>query len=144
VGYSAFTSDAHITLGLPTVVLQTGGVSTSGTYYLSATALLVIDGSDASAYCFVTPTSEVASPDGQYGGSSVVGQVQQATLIDSFLVSAGDSFELVCHSNGNDANTYVNSAALTAILIGTSNGAVEANTKPHHEVMHSGDPKAPE
>jgi hypothetical protein len=72
VGYSAFTSEAEITLGARTVALQTGGVSTSGTYYLSASALLSIDSADTAAYCFVTPTSQAAFPDGQYGGSSVV------------------------------------------------------------------------
>ena len=143
VGYSAFTSDADITLGSQTVVLQTGGVITSGTYFLSASALIGIDSADSAAYCFVTPTSEAASPDGQYGGSSVVGHYQQAALTDYFPVSAGDSFELICFSNSSDANTFVNSASLTAILI-SDNGAVAANTKPHHEVVHSGNRKAPE
>jgi hypothetical protein len=104
---------------------------------------LFIDGADAAVYCYLTTVS-FGGPDSHYGGSSVAGHYQQASITDFFFVSAGDALQLVCESNLNDANSFVNSAAMTATLIGSANARSEGAAKPHHQVVHSGDPKAPE
>jgi hypothetical protein len=123
-------------------VLQTAAVLTTGTYFTNASALMNVDASDFGDYCFITPTSQASIPDGQYGGSDVAGKWMTAAITDYFFVDAGDSFELICYSDLGDANTYVNSASLTAVLIGGSE--VEALVKPRHEVVHSGKQGAPE
>jgi hypothetical protein len=142
VGNGAFTNTT-ISLGAPTLILQTNPVSTTGVYFISANALLNIDAADFAAYCYVTPASSGAK-DGNYGGSSAVGHYQSAAITDYFFLGAGDAMQLVCFSNANDANTSVFSASMTATLIGSANARAEAHAKPQHEAARSGDSKAPE
>ena len=142
VGNSAFSTQVT-SLGSPRVILQTFSASTAGVYYVNASAELYIDISDAAAYCYVTPTSSGAA-DGNYGGSSVLGNYQQASIVDFFFLSAGDSLQLVCFSSLSDSNTAVQSAAMTATLITNPAAVAAAAAKPKHVVIHSGDPKAPE
>jgi hypothetical protein len=142
VGYPTF-SNSQTSLGSQTVVLQTSPVATAGWYFISASALLSIDSADLAAYCYVS-TVDTGVNDGNYGGSSAVGNYQQASITDYFFVGSGDAFQLVCYSNANDANTFVNNAGLTATLINSLDAAAAAAVKPRHEPSTgSGESKAP-
>jgi hypothetical protein len=120
------------------VVAQTGAIQTTGVYYINATALLSIDFNDSAAYCYVTIGSNGGS-DGLYGGSSNSGFWEQASISDSWTISAGDVAQLVCYSDSGDNNTYVNNASLTATLI---NSAFDNKPK-HSRHARPFDPKGP-
>jgi hypothetical protein len=103
--------------GSGTLVAQ-NSVQTSGTYFVSASALLSIDSYDGSAYCYDTLGS-YNSPR-QYGGSSLAGYYQQASITDALYVKAGDSIQLWCYGYYGDGNSYVYDVALTSILINSA------------------------
>jgi hypothetical protein len=127
-------------LGSWSVVAQTNPVQVSGIYYVNATALLYVDSADSAAYCFVTTGSNGFTPDGLWGGGSVIGQYQQASVADTWFVGAGDVIQMVCESNTNDASTFANNASLTATLI---NSAFDRNKAKHSHRAVSSDPRAP-
>ena len=138
VSVGNFAAAGSTSIGSPVVVAQTNPVKTSGTYYVNATALLVIDAADSAAYCYVT-TGSSGGQDGIYGGSSNAGQWEQASIADAWNVSAGDVVQMVCYSNASDSNTFVFNASLTATLIQSS-----FDSKPKHlRRMGSSNPKAP-
>jgi Collagen triple helix repeat (20 copies) len=139
IGNSAL-NPSSVSLASPTVVAQTNAIQVSGSYYVSATALLSIDASDFAAYCYVTTGTNGFSSDGLYGGSSAVGNYQQASIADVWSVAAGDVIQLVCFSNAGDANTFVNNASLTATLI---NSHFDAKKGKHSRNTVSNDPRAP-
>jgi Collagen triple helix repeat (20 copies) len=139
VGNSAI-NPSSVSLASPTVVVQTNAIQVTGSYYVNATALLSIDASDFAAYCYVTTGSNGFSPDGLFGGSSAVGNYQQASIADVWSVQAGDVIQLVCYSNAGDANTFVNNASLTATLINSTFNGKKAK---HSRSAVSNDPKAP-
>jgi hypothetical protein len=116
-------------------VAQTNPIQASGTYYINATALLQIAAADTGAFCFVTLAS-VGNGNGLLGGSNNSGHFEQASIADSWSVSAGDAIQLVCYSSAGDANTYVWSASLTATLINSS----LAHNKSKHS-QHTRSPK---
>ena len=124
-------------LGAPAVVAQTNAIQTTGTYYINGTALLSLDSFESGAYCYVTLGSSGVN-DGIQGGSSNAGYWEQASVADSWSIAAGDVVQLVCYSNSNDSNTYVNNASVTATLI---NSAFDAKRKSRHP--HPFDPRGP-
>jgi hypothetical protein len=119
------------------VVAQTNAIPTTGTYYINGTALISIDTFDSAAYCYVTLASS-GTNDGVQGGSSNAGFWEQASVADAFSISAGDAVQLVCYSNANDGNTYVNNASVSATLI---TSASDAKKKSRHPRPF--DPKGP-
>jgi hypothetical protein len=139
IGNSAI-NPSSVSLASPTVVAQTNSIQVTGFYYVNATALLNIDASDFAAYCYVTTGSNGFNSDGLYGGSSMVGNYQQASIADVWSVQAGDVIQLVCYSNAGDANTFVNNASLTATLINSTFNAKKAK---HSRSAVSNDPRAP-
>jgi Collagen triple helix repeat (20 copies) len=139
VGNSAFNSSA-VSLGSWSVVAQTNAVQVSGIYYIDATALLFVDSADAAVYCFVTTGSNGLNPDGLWGGGSNAGHYQQASVADSWFVSAGDVIQMACESNLDDASSFANNASLNATLISSAFDGKKAK-HPHHAV--SSDPSAP-
>jgi hypothetical protein len=113
-----------------TLVAQSTTSATSGTYFISVSALLQIGSGDTlGAFCYDT----LASNGGafQYGGSSSAGVqqgFQQASISDVISISAGDSVELFCYgSNGGFSSVF--NAGITATLI---NSASDASKKPRH------------
>jgi hypothetical protein len=140
VGYPVFETSS-ISLGSPAVVLQTAPIATAGVYFISATALLHIDSADFAAYCHIS-TANTGLNDNNYGGSSAVGNYQQAAITDWFFIDSGDAFQLVCSSNGGDSNTFVNNSAMTATLIDSLDAASVAS-KPKTRAVASDDPRAP-
>jgi hypothetical protein len=139
VGYFASNTTATSLGGGNTVVAQTNPIQVSGTYYINATALLKIDAADIGAYCFVTLVSN-GNGDGLLGGSSNSSHFEQASIADSWSVSAGDAIQLMCQSGSVDPNTYVVNASLTATLI---NSAFDAKKSRHSWHRSSADPRAP-
>ena len=140
-GYATFRNSS-ISIGSPTIVLQTVPVSTTGFYFISSSALLYLDSSDYAAYCHITTVNSGVN-DGNYGGSSAVGHYQQASITDYFWVGAGDAFELSCSSNAGDANTFVYSASLTATLINSFDPASLPKKPQVDAAAKSYDPRAP-
>jgi Collagen triple helix repeat (20 copies) len=131
------SNTSSVFLGSAAVVAQTNAIPNTGTYYINGTALISIDSFDSAAYCYVTLASSGAY-DGITGGSSNAGYWEQASVADAFSISAGDAVQLVCYSNSNDSNTYVNNASVTATLI---NSASDARRKSRHPRPF--DPKGP-
>jgi hypothetical protein len=136
VGNFGFNTSPVI-LGSGTVIAQTNPIQVSGLYYINATAFLFIDVSDVAAYCYVTVASSGGS-DGVQGGSGVPGTIQQASIADAWIVSAGDVVELVCESSTRDPNTYALNASLTATLI---NSGFDAKKLEHSHPLVSNDPR---
>jgi len=130
-------STSAIFVASPTVVAQTNAIQSTGTYYINATALMSIDTFDSGAYCYVTLGSS-GGFDGIQGGSSNAGYWEQASVADSWSISAGDVVQFVCYSNSGDGNTYVNNASVSATLI---NSASDAKRKSRHPRPY--DPKGP-
>lgn len=124
VGYSA-TTGVGVFIGLTPaqyVIAQTAAVG-AGTYYVSASTLLLISSGDA-AFC-ITSTVNNGGNTHNYGGSSLGGGYQQVSNTDVWIVSAGDAFQLVCYDNNADSAVY--NGTITATLI---NSASDAN--PQH------------
>ena len=115
IGLSTFNSNVYLAAYPGTEVAHTATVGLSGTYYVDATALLVIDGGDSGAFCYVTSANNNFTY-GVFGGSNSTG-FQQASMSEGRSVSAGDVIELWCYSNGGDANTHVYDGELNAFLI---------------------------
>ena len=110
-GYSGLSTDSPSLPAFPgRLVAQTNPVATSGTYFISASALLDVETGDT-VLC-VDTTASSGSPS-QFGGSTQFG-LQQASITDVISVSAGDSFQLWCSSN---SDSLADNAGMTAILI---------------------------
>lgn len=145
LGYASFRNQA-IFLGSPQIVLQTPPVSTSGIYFINASALLKLDSADPAAYCRIT-TANTGVNDLNWGGGSMSGDYQQVSVTDYYFVSAGDAFQLYCESNGGDSNTFINNGSMTSILISSFDAAsLSRKTKAVAKAkaaMPSTDPAAP-
>ena len=104
--------------GLPgKLILQTSPVATGGTYYINASALLFAS-PDSGNYCYAT--SQLNGGGGLEGGASQGAgyATSQASMTDSILVNAGDTFQLWCYSaDVGSPNSFVTSASLASILI---------------------------
>jgi hypothetical protein len=107
-----------------TLIAATNTIATTGTYYISASALLDINAGDTlGAFCYDTLASSGAAV--QYGGSSSAGVeqgFQQAAITDVLFVGAGDSVQLWCYgSSGGVSDVY--NAGITATLINSADVA---------------------
>jgi len=118
--------------GYPGYLVAQNTVQTTGTYFVSASALLVIGYYDGAAYCYDQLAS--ANTPRQYGGSNLGNYTQQAIIVDSVYVNAGDSIQLLCYGYYGTGDTEVYNAALTSTLINT------VTTKPG---KHRGQRQAP-
>ena len=117
VGISANASSVYVP-GFPGYLVLQNTAQTSGTYFVSASALLVIDYYDGGAFCYDSLAS--ANTPRQYGGSGLANYTQQASITDSVFVNAGDSIQLWCYGYYGDGATEVYNAALTSTLINSA------------------------
>jgi hypothetical protein len=125
VGYSGVVNQGAILPAFPgALITQSIPVATSGTYFISASALVDVEDNNG-VFCYDT-TASSGSPF-QFGGSTLIG-LQQASITDAISVSAGDSFQLWCSGSDNDVSELLN-AGITATLI---NSAFDASKKPRH------------
>ncbi len=126
-GYSGVANEGITLVPFPGIlVVQTKPVATSGTYFISASALLEIDATDNSgATCYDT-TASSGTPL-QLSESTLNGE-QQMSITDVITVSVGDSFQLFCTGSDADSSLFRN-GGLTATLI---DSASDASKKPRH------------
>ena len=114
VGNYDYGISAYLT-GQPGNLIAENPIQTTGMYFVSASALLVIDAYDGSAYCYDMVRS---SPyPRQYGGSNLASYTQQASITDAVFVNAGDAIQLWCYGYNGDGSSWVYNAELTSILI---------------------------
>lgn len=123
----------------PAVVAETDAIQVTGVYYVNATALLYIDPSDQGASCYLTTALNGGRTDIN-GGSTGVGQWQQASIVDEWWVDAGDALQLVCYSWNVDPNTYSANASLSAFFI---TDVFDAAKLQHQQQAASNDLRAP-
>jgi hypothetical protein len=97
-------------------MLETGPLPTSGSYFVSASALPYVVNGDGYAFCYDTLAS--SGIPSQYGGGYQVDNYEQASISDVLFVSMGDSIQLWCYVGGENGSTLYN-AGLTAALINT-------------------------
>jgi len=116
VGIFAEASSVYV-IGYPGTLVLQNTVQTSGTYFVSASALLSIDYYDGAAYCYDRLASNSAPR--QYGGSNLSNYTLQASITDSVYVNAGDSIQVWCYGYYGDGDTEVDTAGLTSTLINT-------------------------
>jgi hypothetical protein len=116
VGMFAEASSVYV-IGYPGTLVSQNTVQTTGTYFISASAVLVIDYYDDGAFCYDSLAS--TSTPRQYGGSGLANYTQQASITDSVFVNAGDSIQLWCYGYYGTGGTEVYNAALTSTLINT-------------------------
>jgi hypothetical protein len=127
--------------GVPgTVVAQTNPVSTTGVYYIDATALLNVASGDG-VYCYLTTVNN-AFFDGTQGGTNIAG-FGQAAISDSWFIGVGDSIQLLCESATNNASSGVFSSSLSAILISSSFDAVKKSKAQHSQAQSQNSTGAP-
>ncbi len=127
MGYSSVTSEGQTLSVFPgTLLLQTNPVTTSGTYFISASAFVQNDPSDKSGVRCYDTTARSGVPF-QFGGSDALLN-QQVSITDVVSVGAGDSFQLFCFGSV-DLTDEFNNGALTAILI---TNASDTSKKPRH------------
>lgn len=117
VGNYDYGISAYLT-SQPGNLIAENPIQTSGMYFVSASALLVIDANDGSAYCYDAIRSNTYPR--QYGGSNLANYTQQASITDAVYVNAGDAIQLWCYGGYGDGYSWVYNAELTSILINTA------------------------
>lgn len=100
------------------LVVSTPAVTHTGTYFISASALL--GESPDGAYCGVGTDNSGAAVDGLSGGGNSGANLGQAAVTDSIQIPAGDAAALWCYDDFGDVQ-YVYNAALTATLMTSVN-----------------------
>jgi len=139
-GYSGIRQSGNtINLGSfsnPTAVVSTNPVA-AGHYLVTATALVHPDNTSLNdqVYCYIATASN-SSTDFAFGGSSVSGSYDDASVTDFLNVSAGDHIVMYCFSNQGDSNSFVNNATITALAL----NVVSAHSFP---ALHPGVPGLP-
>jgi hypothetical protein len=114
VGYSTFVpADLALSSGYQTVA-QTNTIATSGTYFISASALPFVEAGDS--YVFCTDALASTGAHSQFGGSFQSGNYAEVSITDVLFISAGDAVQLDCETGGNNGS-YIFGGALTATLI---------------------------
>jgi hypothetical protein len=105
-----------------TVVTQTGKLP-SGTYYVTATALLKVAAGDKSGFCWIARASDTGNFFGT-GGEDHEGFVQAAgTAV--VAIKAGDVLEELCQTNGINGSQAFD-AGIIAIRVLSSHGTPPA------------------
>jgi collagen triple helix repeat protein/IPT/TIG domain-containing protein len=122
VGISAEAFNGYYLPGWPGALVAQNTVQTSGTYFISASAEVMVGYYDGSTYCYDSLASN--SYARQYGGSNLSNYYQQASITDAVYANAGDSIQLWCYGYYGYEDSYLYNAGLTSILI---NGAVNQN-----------------
>lgn len=114
----------------PGTVVAENPIQTTGMYFVSASALLVIDANDGAAYCYDAIRSNPYPI--QYGGSNLADYTQQASITDAVYVNAGDAIQLWCYGYNGDGYSWVYNAQLTSILINTAYSGPD-KYRPHRQ-----------
>ncbi|HZT96602.1 MAG TPA: hypothetical protein VFB34_07165 [Chloroflexota bacterium] len=124
-------------LGAAVNVLQTAPVATSGTYYVTATAIAFVSPLDQ-VYCFLGTQSNNTATDGIFGAATDEGT--STPLFPHYTVSvtlpmtlsAGDKMTLYCYSSTGNTSSGIVDASITALPVNmatTASNAIQANLR---------------
>ena len=111
------------------VVAQTNTIATSGTYFISASAMPFVSSDGTFAFCFDTLASSGTAS--QYGGAFATGNYVSASISDVLFVEAGDSVQLLCYASGSSSEAF--DAGITATLINRPDAAKKKHSRHRHE-----------
>lgn len=114
------------------LVNQTAAVATAGTYYLSASVLLVMaSGDTAGDYCYMTTADQFPTTH-MYAGTQFTSGYSTLSMTDVFSMAAGDSAEVWCYDgSGGTLTSSVYDSTLTATLINSANNDVKPSRHQH-------------
>ena len=131
MGLSSSNSDVALAAFPGTLVASTNSIATSGTYFISVSALLDINATDSlGAFCYDTLASN-GSPF-EFGGSSSAGVAQgfqQAAITDVIGIGQGDSVQVWCYGSTGGVSDAFN-AVVTATLINSASDAPAVRRHP--------------
>ena len=121
IGLTAAAADIPLPNEITTAVASTGELA-AGTYYVSATAMLYVDGTSP-VYCRISgaPTN--------WGGGSGANYIQAAEITD-VTVTANTVLTEVCYAYGTNQQAY--DAAIMATRIASSSAGTTPTLLPHH------------
>jgi hypothetical protein len=124
-GGDGFTSpNTSIQLSTSPTLVATTGALPAGTYYVTATAFLGLDGAQE-GYCYIAKGSNTSGELSFGGGSSGLTQAAETVAAS---VTAGDTLQERCYVNLPVANASAGPAGITAIRILSSSGTTPATT----------------
>ena len=113
-------------------MMQTNAVSTSGTYFISASVFPFVASGDSDVFCYDTLASLGAGVPSQWGGSFQNGNYAQVSISDVLFINAGDAVQVYCESGGSNGS-FVFNAGVTATLINSShNNSKGTKSKSKH------------
>jgi hypothetical protein len=125
--HSARSNQPDLSLGGGlTVVAQTPPIQIGGEYHIRATASLQIAAADVGVFCFVTTTNHGFAQDHLLSDWAAAGELEQATISESWQVGDGEAIQLVCYSG--DSDSLVRNASLTAVPIRSSRNSARTST----------------
>jgi hypothetical protein len=133
LGYSVlipFGVNLSLTGNEPILIMQTNSISTSGTYFISASVFPYVAAGDQFVFCFDTLAS--SGTPSQYGGSYQSNNYAQASITDVLFINSGDSVKVWCETEGFNGS-YVANAGLTATLINSAHDASEGQPRNPHK-----------
>jgi hypothetical protein len=123
-GGDGFTAPATDTpIGPTAVEVASTGALAAGTYYVNATALLLVATGDRFGFCYVAKGSTNAAVS--YGGAFQENYVQAAESI-AMSISSGDTVQEWCYAGGSNGSVAYNSG-ITAIRVLSSSGTTPAS-----------------
>jgi len=127
--FELLTADLFPALTSTNIVYLTSSLATTSSwYFVSASVLLFIDGSDGGAFCHDARSSDGLV--GQYGGSSLVGGYQQVSITDAIFLNPGDTVQILCSSDNGDGHSFIYNGALTVTQVGSFFDAQPATRAP--------------
>jgi hypothetical protein len=115
IGYSASGKSVALT-GFPGALIAQTPAVVSGTYFVSASTLLLLASGD-DGFCYITTVNNAGTTH-NYGGTGLGDSYVQASNTDVWTVSAGDAFQLWCYNGGFSSEVF--NSYLTATLINSS------------------------
>jgi hypothetical protein len=112
------------------LIMQTNSISTSGTYFISASVFPYVAAGDQFVFCWDSLASNQTIS--QYGGSYQSANYAQVSITDVLFINSGDSVQVWCETEGFNG-TYVANAGLTATLINSAHDASEGQPRNLHK-----------
>jgi hypothetical protein len=133
LGYSALVPigvNPPLTGDEPILIMQTNSISTSGTYFISASVFPYVAAGDQFVFCFDSLASSGTAS--QYGGSFQSNNYAQASITDVLFINSGDSVQVWCETEGFNGS-FVANAGVTATLINSAHEASEGQPGNQHK-----------
>jgi hypothetical protein len=125
-GFTTLSTNIPVGMTAPVLVASTGHLP-AGTYYVTATALLRVAAADNFALCGIVKASDPSLFITDGGGDTGFVTAAESAAVS---VSAGDSVEEFCQTDGNNGS-FVSDSGILAIRILASNGTQAARARNH-------------